>query len=62
MAGAPNNRHIDVPPPAPRKSDQPLKDLNDPPMQHYAEMGGSTGSTPAEKKPSYNVRKHMNRG
>jgi len=62
MAGAPNNRHIDVPPPAPRKCDKPLKDMTDPPMQHYWEMGDESGPAPAEKKPSYNVRKHMNRG
>lgn len=62
MAGAPPNKHIDVPPPAPRKCDQPLKDITDPPIAHYHEMGKESGAAPAEKKPSYNTRKHMNRG
>ena len=61
MAGAPPNRHIDVPP---RKSKgyAKLKDINDPPMNHYWETGQKSDASAPAEKPSYKERKHMNRG
>jgi hypothetical protein len=61
MAGAPPNRHIDVPP-RKAKGYQPLKDITDPPIAHYHETGRESGSAPAEYKPNVNERKHLNNG